>query len=256
MTDLQIFSSSEFGTVRTLEDNNGAVLFAATDVAQALGYAIPRKAVTDHCRYVLKRNVPHPQATDKTIEMSFIPESDLYRLVFSSKLPAAEKFTDWVTSEVLPSIRKSGHYMTPAALREAILNPDTVIQLCQQIKAEREKNAQLTAENAKLSAANQAMQPKADYFDRQVAANQLTSLQETAAELRIPLQTFTRWLIERKYLYRNPCGKLVPDPAMNDGLFQLREYDKNGRRITGTQTMVTPKGREAFRLMLIGPKKE
>ncbi len=256
MTDLQIFSSSEFGTVRTLEDNNGAVLFAATDVAQALGYAIPRKAVTDHCRYVLKRNVPHPQATDKTIEMSFIPESDLYRLVFSSKLPSAEKFTDWVTSEVLPSIRKSGHYMTPAALREAILNPDTVIQLCQQIKAEREKNAQLTAENAKLSAANQAMQPKADYFDRQVAANQLTGLQETADELRIPRQTFTRWLIERKYLYRDPCGKLVPDPAMNDGLFQLREYDKNGRRITGTQTMVTPKGREAFRLMLIGPKKE
>lgn len=256
MTDIQIFNNPEFGTVRALEENSGTVLFAATDVAKALGYAKPQDAVAKHCRYSVKRGVPHPQAPDKTIEMSFIPESDLYRLVFSSKLPAAEKFTDWVTSEVLPSIRKSGHYMTPAALREAILNPDTVIQLCQQIKAEREKNAQLTAENAKLSAANQAMQPKADYFDRQVAANQLTGLQETADELRIPRQTFTRWLIERKYLYRDPCGKLVPDPAMNDGLFQLREYDKNGRRITGTQTMVTPKGREAFRLMLIGPKKE
>ena len=256
MTDIQIFNNPEFGTVRTLEENSGTVLFAATDVAKALGYAKPQDAVAKHCRYSVKRGVPHPQAPDKTIEMSFIPESDLYRLVFSSKLPSAEKFTDWVTSEVLPSIRKSGHYMTPAALREAILNPDTVIQLCQQIKAEREKNAQLTAENAKLSTANQAMQPKADYFDRQVAANQLTGLQETADELRIPRQTFTRWLIERKYLYRDPCGKLVPDPAMNDGLFQLREYDKNGRRITGTQTMVTPKGREAFRLMLIGPKKE
>ena len=256
MADLQIFNNSEFGTIRTLEDNNGAVLFAATDVAQVLGYTNPRKAVADHCRCVTKRDAPHPQAPDKTIEMSFIPESDLYRLVFSSKLPTAEKFTDWVTSEVLPSIRRSGHYMTPAALREAILNPDTVIQLCQQIKAEREKNAKLTAENAKLSAANQAMQPKADYFDRQVAANQLTGLQETADELRIPRQTFTRWLIERKYLYRNPCGKLIPNPAMNDGLFQLREYDKNGKRVTGTQTMVTPKGREALRLMLIGPKKE
>lgn len=256
MNDLQIFNNSEFGTVRTLEDNNGAVLFAATDVAKALGYAKPQDAVTKHCRYSVKRGVPHPQAPDKTIEMSFIPESDLFRLVFSSKLPAAEKFTDWVTSEVLPSIRRSGHYMTPAALREAILNPDTVIQLAQQIKAEREKNAQLTAENAKLSAANQAMQPKADYFDRQVAANQLTGLQETADGLRVPRQTFTRWLVERKYLYRDRCGKLVPDPAMNDGLFQLREYDKNGKRISGTQTMVTPKGREAFRLMLIGPKKE
>lgn len=256
MTDVQVFSRPEFGAIRTLEEDNGAVLFAATDVAKALGYAKPQDAVAKHCRYSVKRGVPHPQAPDKTIEMSFIPESDLYRLVFSSKLPTAEKFTDWVTSEVLPSIRRSGHYMTPAALREAILNPDTVIQLAQQIKAEREKNAQLTAENAKLSAANQAMQPKADYFDRQVAANQLTGLQETADGLRIPRQTFTRWLIERKYLYRDRCGKLVPDPAMNDGLFQLREYDKNGKRITGTQTMVTPKGREALRLMLVGPKKE
>lgn len=166
MTDLQIFNNSEFGAIGTLEDNNGAVLFAATDVARALGYANTRDAISRHCRCVVKCDVPHPQAPNKTLEMSFIPESDLYRLVFSSKLPTAEKFTDWVTSEVLPSIRKSGHYMTPAALREAILNPDTVIQLAQQIKAEREKNAQLTAENAKLSAANQAMQPKAEYFDR------------------------------------------------------------------------------------------
>ena len=146
--------------------------------------------------------------------------------------------------------------MTPAALREAILNPDTVIQLAQQIKVEREKNAKLTAENAKLSAANQAMQPKADFFDRQVAANQLTGLYETADGLRIPRQTFTRWLIERKYLQRNPCGKLVPVDEMNDGWFQLRQYDKNGKRTNCVQTMVTPKGREALRLMLIGPGKE
>ena len=256
MNDLQIFNNSEFGTVRTLEEDNGTVLFTATDVAQALGYTNTRDAISRHCRCVVKRDVPHPQAPDKTIEMSFIPESDLYRLVFSSKLPTAEKFTDWVTSEVLPSIRKSGHYMTPAALREAILNPDTVIQLCQQIKAEQEKNARLTAENAKLSAANQVMQPKADYFDRQVATNQLTGLQETADELRIPRQTFTRWLIEKKYLQRNVCGKLVPVDEMNDGLFQLRQYDKNGKRTSCVQTMVTPKGREALRLLLIGPKKE
>ena len=118
MNDIIIFNNPEFGTVRTLEEDNGAVLFAATDVAQALGYAVPRKAVADHCRYVLKRNVPHPQAPDKTIEMSFIPESDLYRLVFSSKLPTAEKFTDWVTSEVLPAIRKTGGYMMPKLSKE------------------------------------------------------------------------------------------------------------------------------------------
>lgn len=146
--------------------------------------------------------------------------------------------------------------MTPAALREAILNPDTVIQLCRQIKAEREKNARLTAENAKLTAANEIMQPKADYFDQQVAANQLTGLQETADGLRIPRRTFMSWLVEKKYLYRTPYNKLVPNAEKNDGLFQLREYDKNGKRISGTQTMVTPKGRETFRLMLFGAKKD
>lgn len=114
MNELQIFSNPDFGTIRTLEEN-GTVLFCGTDVAQALGYTNPRKAVADHCRYVTKRDVPHPQSPDKTIEMTFIPESDLYRLVFRSKLPNAEKFTDWVVEEVLPSIRKTGAYSVSGA---------------------------------------------------------------------------------------------------------------------------------------------
>lgn len=96
MNELMIFNNPEFGTVRTL-DENGNVLFCGSDVAKALGYDQPSKAIDRHCRYGTKRTVPHPQAPDKTIEMLFIPESDLYRLVFSSKLPTAEKFTDWVT---------------------------------------------------------------------------------------------------------------------------------------------------------------
>lgn len=254
MTDIQTFNNPEFGSIRTIEQN-GEPWFVGKDAAEALGYSNPQKAIRDHVDD-FDKGVNEMDTPGGKQQMPIINESGLYSLIFSSKLEGSQRFKRWVTSEVLPSIRRSGHYMTPAALREAILNPDTVIQLAQQIKAEREKNAQLTAENAKLSAANQAMQPKADYFDRQVAANQLTGLQETADGLRIPRQTFTRWLVERKYLYRDRCGKLVPDPAMNDGLFQLREYDKNGKRISGTQTMVTPKGREAFRLMLIGPKKE
>lgn len=252
MADIQVFNHPEFGSIRTLDDGE-RTLFCGADIAKALGYSNPRKALTDHCKGVTKCYSPTNSGEQ---EMNFIPESDLYRLVFGSKLPSAEKFTDWVTSEVLPSIRKNGHYMTPAALREAILNPDTVIQLCQQIKAEREKNARLTAENAKLTAANEIMQPKADYFDQQVAANQLTGLQETADGLHIPRRTFMSWLVERKYLYRTPYNKLVPNAEKNDGLFQLREYDKNGKRISGTQTMVTPKGRETFRLLLFGAKKD
>ena len=102
MNDIQIFNNPDFGEVRTMEEN-GAVLFCGSDVAKALGYSNPSKALSDHCKGVTKRYTPTNSGTQ---EMSFIPESDLYRLVFSSKLPTAEKFTDWVTSEVLPTIRR------------------------------------------------------------------------------------------------------------------------------------------------------
>lgn len=117
MNDIAIFEHHEFGRVRTLIED-GEVLFAGSDVASALGYDQPHKAVERHCRYGMKRTVPHPQSKDKTIEMNFIPESDLYRLVFRSKLPNAEKFTDWVVEEVLPALRKTGTYTVQQVPRE------------------------------------------------------------------------------------------------------------------------------------------
>lgn len=80
------FNNPDFGEVRTLEEN-GSVLFGGTDVAKALGYSNPSKAVNDHCRCLTKRYVPHPQAADKHLEMIFIPEGDVYRLIVRSKLP-------------------------------------------------------------------------------------------------------------------------------------------------------------------------
>lgn len=106
MNDLMIFNNPEFGEVRTLEEN-GEVLFCGTDVARALGYADPGRVVRRRCKGVVKRDT-HTNGGYQ--EMSFIPESDLYRLVFGSKLPSAERFVDWVTEEVLPAIRKTGRY--------------------------------------------------------------------------------------------------------------------------------------------------
>lgn len=111
MNEIAIFTNPGFGEIRTLETDDGKVLFCGTDVAKALGYSNPRKAIADHCRCVTKRDVPHPQSPDKTIEMSFIPEGDVYRLITHSKLPEAEKFEAWVFDEVLPTIRKHGVYM-------------------------------------------------------------------------------------------------------------------------------------------------
>lgn len=110
MNEVTIFNNSEFGEIRTLESNDGKVLFCGKDVAAALGYSDTRHAVSSSCRYGVKRPVPHPQSPNKTIEMTFIPESDVYRLAFGSKLPTAERFTDWVTEEVLPTIRRTGSY--------------------------------------------------------------------------------------------------------------------------------------------------
>lgn len=146
MCNLTVFSNSDFGTVRTLEED-GAVLFCAVDVANALGYARPQNAIATHCRYSLKRGAPHPQAPDKLIEMTFIPESDLYRLVFSSKLPTAEKFTDWVTKEVLPSIRKNQQY-TLRRTESGNSEPLRPLQLMQDLMKAKDEIALLSAELA------------------------------------------------------------------------------------------------------------
>lgn len=107
MNEIQIFNNPEFGEIRTLETTDGKALFCGKDVAAALGYTNPRKALADHCKGVTKCDT---LTNGGKQELSFIPESDVYRLTFGSKLPTAEKFTDWVTEVVLPSIRKTGNY--------------------------------------------------------------------------------------------------------------------------------------------------
>lgn len=116
MNELQIFSSEEFGEIRTIEID-GKPYFVATDVATALGYVNPRKAVNDHCKGVTKRDTPTSSGVQS---MSYINEGDLYRLIMKSKLPSAEKFESWVMDEVLPTIRKTGGYRKPMSTAEQI----------------------------------------------------------------------------------------------------------------------------------------
>lgn len=114
MNGIKAFENQEFGTVRTDMDETGKVLFCGSDVAKALGYSRPSDAISVHCRYTVKRRIPHPQSPDKTIEMTFIPEGDVYRLIVGSKLPAADKFERWVFDEVLPTMRRTGGYVSNA----------------------------------------------------------------------------------------------------------------------------------------------
>ena len=98
-TKLLLFNSEEFGNIRTIWEDD-KILFCAKDIADALEYTNSRKAVNDHCRYVTKRYVPHPQSEGKQIEMSFIPEGDVYRLIVGSKMPSAVRFETWLFDTV------------------------------------------------------------------------------------------------------------------------------------------------------------
>ena len=98
MNQMEIFKNPEFGSIRVIEEN-GKYLFCGTDVAAALGYSNSRDAIIRHCRYVVKRDAPHPQSPDRKISMTFIPEGDLYRLIVHSKLPSAEQFEQWVFAD-------------------------------------------------------------------------------------------------------------------------------------------------------------
>ena len=140
MNELQIFNNPEFGEIRTINES-GTVLFCGSDVARALGYTNTSKALTDHCKGDLTKRYPITDTLGRSQEAIFIPESDLYRLIFRSKLPSAERFTDWVTTEVLPSIRKNGGYIA----QQETLSPEELmakaLMVAQQTIADRESQA-------------------------------------------------------------------------------------------------------------------
>ena len=230
--ELQIFENSEFGRVRTLVDEDGTVLFCGSDVAKALGYAVPRKALYDHCKGVLKRNI---LTNGGQQAFSFIPESDVYRLIFRSKLPSAEKFEQWVVEIVLPTIRKHGAYITPEVLAKMEESPEYTSQLVRMLRQEQKKNSDLQELVA-------VMTVKAAYFDKLVDTNTLTNIRQTAKELRIPEKLFIYLLVEMGYAYRLKNRLLMPYAFMvNCGYAELKEYTRNGHG--GVYMLFTPVGR-------------
>lgn len=253
MNELQIFKNEELGEVRviTVEDEPW---FVGKDVAEVLGYSNISDALSSHVDEDDKRLIQKSENATFQIPnrgMTVINESGLYSLVLSSKLPTAKTFKRWITGEVLPSIRKHGAYMTPETLEAAILNPDTMIQLCTALKEEQDKRKVLEVANATLTVDNQIMKPKADYFDELVDRNLLTNFREAAKQLSVPPKKFVTFLLDHKYIYRDKKGKLQPyQQYVESGLFNLKECVNEKTGWGGTQTLITPKGRETFRLLM------
>ena len=121
MEQLKLFTNAEFGEIRGMEVD-GKPYVVANDVLKALGYAKDnwRTTLRRKCKWVAKCNVPHPQSNSKTLVVNVIPEGDIYRLIFSSKLPSAQKFEEWVMDEVLPQIRKTGGYIDERATQQQL----------------------------------------------------------------------------------------------------------------------------------------
>ena len=240
MNEVKLYEDERFGNIRILEEN-GKVLFCGNDIATALGYINPRKALGDHCRCVTKCYIPHPQSPDKQIEMSFIPEGDVYRLIAGSRLPQAQEFEAWIFDDVLPSIRKHGAYIAPDTIEKILHDPDTLINLAQQLKVERAKVAELT--------------PKAEYYDTVAASEGSLNFRETAKILGIPEKKFIAAVEKHKFCYRNADKKLIPyAQRIDSGWFEVKEvpyFTVNGTRTTA-QTLITPLGREKIFAIIKG----
>jgi phage antirepressor YoqD-like protein len=182
----------------------------------------------------------------------YIPENIFYRLAMKAKNETAERFQAMIADEVVPAIRKHGGYLTPAKVQEVLTDPDTIIQLATQLKESREKAMKLEAINSDLTVQNQIYKPKAEYFDQIVDRNLLTNFRETAKQLGIKERVFVGFLLDHKYIYRDKKGKLMPYAEKNNGLFELKEAVNEKSGWGGTQTLITPKGRETFRLLMQG----
>lgn len=248
MNEMKIFENATFGQIRAME-KDGEPWFCLADVCKALEIT----HVKDTADRLEKDEVGQAEVIDsmgRKQTVTSISESGLYNVILRSDKPRAKPFRRWVTTEVLPSIRKHGAYMTPETLEAAIMNPDYLLKVVTALKDETDKRKALEAANAALTTENAIMAPKAGYFDQLVDRNLLTGIRETAKELGVKEKVFVRFLLDHKYLYRDKKGKLMPYAQYADDLFVLKESYNEKTQWTGTQLLVTPKGRETFRLLV------
>lgn len=251
---LQIFDNPEFGEVRAVA-LNGEPWFVGKDVATALGYERETKSVVDHVDEEDRMMVSGKTQSHFGIELGqrggwLVNESGLYSLILSSKLPNAKKFKRWVTSEVLPAIRKTGGYIPHDEEMSDAEIMAKAFQISQRtIEEQHRKIGALEIEKSHLQVENQVMAPKADYFDELVDRNLLTNFRDTAKQLGIAPKKFVTLLLEKKYIFRDQKGKLMPYQDKNKGLFEVKECFNRKTKWAGVQAMVTPKGRETFRLL-------
>ncbi|MDR1206065.1 MAG: phage antirepressor KilAC domain-containing protein [Peptococcaceae bacterium] len=231
---IQQFHNDEFGSMDILMID-GKPYFPATECAKALGYRNPHDAISKHCRYLAKREVPHPQSPGKTVEANFIPEGDLYRLIIRSKLPAAERFEKWVFDEVLPAIRKHGAYVTPDMLDEMIGSAEFTETLIGRLDEERKMNGAL------LELAEE-MAPKVIYCDLILQSKSTVPVSLIAKDYGMTAAAFNGLLHGLGIQYRVAGTWLLYQKYAARGYTQTRTYQVS-ERTSVMHTYWTQRGR-------------
>ena len=246
MNEVQVFNFKD-SEVRTLLINNEPY-FVGKDVASILGYSNPRKALADHVDDEDK-GVTKCDTLGGVQELTVINESGLYSLVLSSKLPKAKEFKKWVTSEVLPSIRKHGAYMSADTLEKALTSPDFLIKLATELKNEKEKRAELENQNKQ-------MKPKVVFADAVATSHTSILVGELAKILKqngieMGQKRLFAWLREKGYLIKRQGTdyNMPTQKAMDLGLFEIKEgsyVNGSGVNITTKTPKITGKGQQYF----------
>ena len=195
--EIQIFKNDRFGEVRTMVINDEP-WFVGKDVAMMLGYAKPENAIATHVDSEDKTTtLIQGTGSNYKSKTMLINESGLYALILSSKLPQAKEFKRWVTSEVLPSIRRNGAYLTDDALARFAEDPDYGIKLLNTLA--------LMKENVTLSMENERMKPMADYCAKILACTDTVTVTQIAQDYGMTAQDFNEMLADMKIQYR--CGR-------------------------------------------------
>lgn len=239
MQELKVFEKEGFGSIRTVEID-GKPYFVASDVAKALGYTNTSKAIGDHCRWVTKRYIPHPQSETKTLEVNVIPKGDVVRLAASSELPTAEKFESWIFDEVIPSVLDNGGYIAG----QETLSDDELLEkailVAQRKIAERDKIIAQQRERI------EEQQPLVDFAVHVSQSKDTIDMDEMAKiakneNINIGRNRLIKWMKEKKILKdnRTPYQQFI-----NRGYFDVVETKKE--TMYGTlvfpKTVITGKG--------------
>ena len=232
---VKTFVNEEFGSVRTIEEN-GKILFCGSDVAKALGYRRPKDAINAHCKGAVKRRL---LTNGGAQEMKMISEGDVYRLISHSRLPSAEKFESWIFDDILPTIRRTGGYVT---------NEEMFIENYLPFLDEPYRDLfrlQMTAIE-KLNERIRHNQPLVEFANQVTGTNDLIDMNAMAKLARaenIPVgrNKLYSWLKRTGVLMSN---NLPYQRYIDRGYFAVKEsvFEVNGLKKTYRQTFVTGKG--------------